>query len=228
MDGFDERAQRIANERLHLPAYSYAEAARYAQTTASTVSRWFRGDLQGMRSVFQREPQRGVNYLELIEVYFVANLRRAGLPLDSMRRAYDFLRNIMEHHYPFTYESFKTDGIGIFVEQLGKSDALVDVTRKGQLVARGILEEAVTLLDYDKDIAMRWHLRGRDVPILIDPRISFGRPTIEGVGIPTRTVSQRIHAGDSVNMVVYDFRVTPAQIDEALQFEKDLKSKKSA
>jgi hypothetical protein len=55
-------------------------------------------------------------------------------------------------------------------------------------------------------IAVRWHLAGVGVPIIIDPRISFGAPSVRGT--PTWIIKGR-----------YDFSLEVSEIRAALKFE---------
>ena len=62
-----------------------------------------------------------------------------------------------------------------------------------------------------------WHLRGRDNPVSIDPRVSFGAPTVKD--IPTWVLKGRWDAGESVPDIQRDFRLSEDEINHGLQFE---------
>ena len=53
--------------------------------------------------------------------------------------------------------------------------------------------------DYNKRLAVRWHIAGRCSPILIDPQVAFGAPQIKGV--PTWAIQYR-RAGPSGRTVL--------------------------
>ena len=64
-----------------------------------------------------------------------------------------------------------------------------------------VLEE----FDYEHEgIAVRWHLAGAGVPIVIDPRVSFGAPSVRGT--PTWIIKGRYDAGESDSAIAEDFR----------------------
>ena len=202
-----------------LPVYTYVDAGRYAATNPQNVRNWFKGQASEghkMRSVFDRVPRHGLSYVQLIEVAFVAAMRRKGLALDEMRRAYAHVRRAMQRDYPFAEERFKTDGIELFIEAYGE---LLAVGQHGRVVMREALEAATGSLDYADRLVARWHPRGRDKPIIIDPRLSFGRPVVEGTGVPTLALAQRFNAGESIDFLAHDFALSREKIEEALRFE---------
>ena len=56
--------------------------------------------------------------------------------------------------------------------------------------------------------------------IVIDPRISFGRPTIAGSGVSTEALISRIDAGETVDALADDYGLRPDQIDDAVLYER--------
>jgi uncharacterized protein (DUF433 family) len=55
--------------------------------------------------------------------------------------------------------------------------------------------------------------------IVIDPRISFGRPVLVGTGIPTAILAERYKAGDSIDDLAYDYDCDRLKIEEAIRYE---------
>lgn len=218
----DRDVQRSPDDRLYLPAYTYADAGRYARLPAQSVRNWFRGQSapgHTMRPVFGEVPDYGLSYMQLVEVAFVAAMRARKLKLQVMRTAYDYVRRHMGIEYPFAQERFLTDGIDLFLDALDNPNHLVSVSRPGQRAWREALERSTANFDYINHVALRWHPRGRDLSILIDPRISFGRPVIEGTGIPTTVIYERRQAGEDLDFIAEDFGLTREQVKDALWFE---------
>jgi uncharacterized protein (DUF433 family) len=59
-----------------------------------------------------------------------------------------------------------------------------------------------------------------DVKIVaIDPYVSFGRPTINGTGIPTLEIADRIWGGDNLADVMEDFGRSENEVIYALRWE---------
>jgi uncharacterized protein (DUF433 family) len=66
-------------------------------------------------------------------------------------------------------------------------------------------------------VAIRWHVAGPSSPIIIDPRLSFGTPTVKGV--PTWIVKGRFDASESDSVIADDFGIDVPAVREALKFE---------
>src|SRR5258708_6688864 len=103
---------------LYLPAYTYADAGRYAETSPENVRRWFKGQTSGRRkmtSVFTAPPSDGLSYIQLIEVRFVAKMRKLEFTLKELRQARAYLRKALGVPYPFASEKFKHVGATLFI-----------------------------------------------------------------------------------------------------------------
>ena len=55
--------------------------------------------------------------------------------------------------------------------------------------------------------------------IVIDPSVSFGRPTIIGTGVATAIVAERYKAGESVDELAEDYGCERKNIEEAVRCE---------
>ena len=58
---------------------------------------------------------------------------------------------------------------------------------------------------------------------MIDPRISFGYPTLRGTGIKTSVIVSRIDAGESVEEVAADYELDAGQVKSAVVYEQTYK-----
>lgn len=216
------------NHRLYLPAYRFSEAARLVGTTAQTITRWYRGyDAPGhrMRPVLPPAGTGLLSYLQLVEVALVADIRRLGVPLERLRLAHEYCRKTFSREFPFAELSFKTDGVHVLCafgeHAAGKSltDALIATDSGGQLVWREAVKERLDQFDYEEGLALRWHPRGRDSVIIVDPRVAFGAPMIGESGVPTSIVRERFDAGEDLDEIEEDFGVSREELVEALRFE---------
>jgi uncharacterized protein (DUF433 family) len=57
-------------------------------------------------------------------------------------------------------------------------------------------------------------------PILIDPEVSFGRPVVREAFISTRSIVDRIDAGENVEDVARDYDLTREVVEEAVLYER--------
>lgn len=206
-----------------VPNYSIAEVASYLSVPRSTVRAWARG--MGEFKPVIRLPEQGaaLSFINVVEVHVLDALRRAGPRLPTIRKAVATLERELKTKHPLATELFLTDGVGIFVERLGK---LIDISHAGQVAMREVLSDHLKRIDYGKDgLALRLYPFTRrgilDDPrsVVIDPAVSFGRPVLAHTGVPTEEIAERFNAGDTMEDLARDFRVTRQQIEEAIRCE---------
>jgi uncharacterized protein (DUF433 family) len=82
-------------------------------------------------------------------------------------------------------------------------------------------------VDFDSlEMPTRWWPLGRDNGVVVDPHVSFGAPVLADAGIPTRTLAdvyageQEYEADQALNRVASMYRITPEQVERAVQFEE--------
>jgi uncharacterized protein (DUF433 family) len=213
--------------RLYLPAYRCAEAARLVQTAPQTIRRWYEGNevpggrLRPVRPVQQADL---LSYVQVVDVAFVADYRRLGVRLDRVRLAHAYLRKTFRVDYPFAQLDVKMDGVsvlGAYVAHEGRRTLhrLVAGDGGGQWVWPEVIQQRFAQFDYEHQLAVRWHPRGRENPIVVDPRIAFGAPIIGQASIATWVIRERYEAGEEIPEIEDDFGVTREQIAAALAFE---------
>ncbi len=208
--------------RLYLPAYQIAAAARYSGAHANTIASWFKPSGDRVPTLYGRETGSDLSYMELVEVAFVASMRRLGVPLRNVRRAREYLSSEFEEEYPFAAIRFKSDGQRILTqladfEPGADAEKLVSAGEGGQIIWEPMIAGRFEEFDYDHGLAVRWHPAGRESPVLIDPQVAFGAPIVSGV--PTWAIRGRWDAGETIDDIVEDFDVEPSFVHEALKFE---------
>ena len=57
-------------------------------------------------------------------------------------------------------------------------------------------------------------------PIVIDPRVSFGRSTVAGSGISTAALVDRVDAGEDLEILAGDYGLRIDQIEDAVFYER--------
>lgn len=215
-----ERVSEPWRRRLYLPNYQIREAARYAQISPQTVAAWHRIE----RSTLSRKVQRAaLSYMQLIEVAVVAAFRKAGISLKRIRDAREYIQKQLETEYPFAQYRFKTEGKHLLVDyqqiegEKGRDKHLV-ADEQGQLEWNEIIGPLLKEFEYEHDgVVIRWHVAGASSPIIIDPRLSFGAPTVKGT--PTWVIAGRWNAGESISDIAKDFGLDRGAVQRALDFE---------
>lgn len=202
--------------RLYVPFYKVSEAARYADSTSSTVGRWNR-----LNIVAARESRAELTYLQLVEVAVVAAMRRAKIKLDRIKDAHDYYAKILQTEHPFAEYKFKASGseIAMDYEQIDPKAGFGKlIQRGGQLGWSDILKPLLREFVYeDEGLAVKWHVAGLKSKILIDPQVAFGAPQIKGIA--TWNVRGRYEGGESVEDISDDFGLERDDVIEALRFE---------
>lgn len=208
--------------RLYLPAYQVGDAARYAGTSAQSVAYWhYRGGSLGpaLPGKTRRQP---LTYLQLIEVAFVSTFRDLGVPLQRIRRARAYAAQNLNAEFPFAEYRWLTEGLHLMLD-LRDIDGDADIGRlvvgdaDGQLAWQELVSERFAQFEYESGLATIWYVQGRRSPVKIDPRVSFGAPTIRG--IPTWTIRGRWRAGENLRDIHEDFHIEESDIRAALRFE---------
>lgn len=218
-----ERQDEPWRRRLYLPAYPVGEAARYARVSPRTVAAWHREDARAKLTLTAKGHGEELSYLQLIEVAVVAAFRKGGISLRRIRDARAYISKALHTEFPFAAYTFKTDGKNLLMDYQqveggrGKGK-LLEANIHGQLAWDDIIGARLQEFDYDgKGIAVKWRLAGPGSPVFIDPQVAFGTPTVSGT--PTWVIKERWGAGESIEDISYDFRLTDADVSRALEFE---------
>lgn len=209
--------------RLYVPNYRVGEAARYAEISPQTVAKWHTHPGANRRSTLStKEKGAALSYLQLIEVAVVASFRQAGVTLKKIKAAREYLSRQLEAEYPFAEYRFKTDGRELWMdyaqfEAAAGDNKLLAVSKSGQLAWTDIIGR-LQEFEYENDgLAIKWHLAGRKSRVLIDPKIQFGAPAVDGVA--TWIFRGRWEAGEPIDEIADDFGVPNSAVVDALKFE---------
>jgi uncharacterized protein (DUF433 family) len=220
-----------------VPAYSVSEAAHYLCMPKTTVRAWVAGSSYktkaGARRAFKQVlelPKRGVpllSFFNLVEVHALRSLRIVhGVELPLIRSALDFVKKRFGWERPLVHQGFMTDGVSLFVEQLGK---VIDVAAQGQMVIRQVMSH-LERIEWEDSIAARLYpftrLNVDNAPrnVFIDPRYSFGRPILTKSRVATAMIAERYKAGDSIDDLAQDYGCERLEIEEAVRCELPIKA----
>ena len=218
-----------ANDPRELPAYTISEAAHYLTVPAATIRYWSVGrhDYAPLINVPERTPAL-LSFINLTELHVLAAIRRKHeVKMPSIRRAIEYLaanaRHAMDQHHPLISRALETDGLDLFIEQYGQ---LINISRAGQTAMREIISAALRRIDRDPDgIPIKLYpftrasVAATPSIVVIDPRLSAGRPVISGTGLATQLIAERYKAGESINDLAYDYERGNEEIEEAIRCE---------
>jgi uncharacterized protein (DUF433 family) len=230
---FDVKRLARYDDPREMPAYTVAEAAHYLSIPKATVSSWVRGRTypvaDGSRKRFHSVidlPDRKLGLLSfynLAEAHILRALRTSyKIRLPHIRKALSYVRKECGWDRPLIQAQFKTDGVSLFVNQLGK---LVDAAAQGQLVMAEILTH-LDRIDWENHLAVRIYPFTRVASeelsprsVVIDPLRAFGRPLLDKLGVTTSVIAERYKAGDSIELLMRDYGGSQVDIQEAIRCE---------
>lgn len=216
-----------------LPTYSISEATHYLRIPRSTLHAWVAGQAYQtsagtrlFRPVIALPDKRAglLSFINLVEAHVLDAIRRQHqIPLQKVRKAVLYLSERLGSAHPLAEQRFETDGVDLFIRRYGE---LVNISQSGQLAMRRILEAYLRRVEWDPaGVVARLYpftrKRALDEPkvVVIDPRISFGRPVLVGSGIPTALIAERYKAGESIDQLADDYGRERLEIEEAIRCE---------
>jgi uncharacterized protein (DUF433 family) len=217
-----------------LPVYSPGQAAHYLHLPTATVAAWLKrqsgsapdGHPARAAIIDIADPENNLlSFRNLTELHVLSAVRRDhNVKLKAVRSAVAFLRDRLNSRHPLIERKMCTDGKDLFIDAL--SGPLVNISQGGQMALRDMLEQFLKRIEWDaNDIPIRLYpalgdqLPDKSRPILIDPRIQFGKPCLAGTRIPTSIIAERHKAGDSIKELAEDYELSPSKIKAALRYE---------
>jgi uncharacterized protein (DUF433 family) len=136
------------------------------------------------------------------------------MKLAEIRSARDYLIRQFDTLHPFATLELKTDGIDMLKDYAGE---LIVTNKDGQMAWKSVIGERLREFHYEQGLVMRWYVGGTNSSVIIDPRLRFGSPVVEGV--PTFLLRDRWKEGEDVEEMSEDLSVSMQGIQDALQFE---------
>lgn len=217
--------------------YSLADAQRITGVPSDTIRRWTRGyEYRYKKQTRYSPPIIGtktpevdgtptLNFADLMEVRFLNVFRKYGVSARIIRIASRRAQELLGRPRPFSTKIFKTDGRTIladFVHETGDRQLLELVQDQYEFtkVVDPFLYHGIEFNDMQEP--ERWWPLGSDREVVIDPARAFGAPIAAASGIPTRVLAAGVDAEQSVDLVARWYRVTPEQVNDAVEFEQSI------
>lgn len=217
-----------------IAAYTLAEAARYVRLPAATLRSWVLGrqypTADGnanfpplIRPASRRPPW--LSFSNLIEAHVLRSLRTEhGVPVKALRSALAYAEKTLHIDRLLLRPELRAEAGKVFLDRYGE---LIELTASGQLAMRLLFDQHLNRVEWDSS---RFPVRlypflsasapGPERGIVIDPRIAFGRPVMLRKGIATSTIAERVDAGESVDEIAAEYDLGPAEIEQAIVYER--------
>ena len=216
--------------------YELADAGRFISATAPgrpphyrTIHRWVRSGLPNSDSTRVKAKEPFISFEDLISLRMIVALRQAEFSLKDVREVQRWLREATGYSRPFALKDLWLSDSEIFIDMEG---FLLSATQRGQYAmdfVRGWLRQlqrpSVGTLDIMFEPfngtarASAWTPHTN---VVLNPKVQFGAPCIEGTRIPTKAVLSMIQGGDAPATLAKDYGVSLDRIESALAWEKRL------
>jgi len=220
----------------NIPTYGIRESAHMLKIPPDTLTSWIRGrsypTMHGTKRfhpliTLPDDELPLLSFINLIEAHVLDAIRyKDKLPLDNVRDGVKHLREKYHSEHPLVEFEFQHDGVDLFIELASRD--IVNVSRQGQLAMREVVQAHLRRIARDAKgsaVALYPFLKREPHPteepklVLIDPRISFGKPILVGVGVPTSVVVDRHQAGESIAELANDYGCEEEEIQKAIDYE---------
>lgn len=221
-----------------IPTYGIHESAHALKIPTETLRSWIRGrkypTTRGVKTfeplIMLPDPDLPLlSFLNLIEAHVLDAVRyKDKIPLENVRNAMVHLRDKYGSEHPLVEYAFEHDGVDLFIRL---ATDIINVTKQGQLAIKEVVVAHLKRIARDPKgsaVALYPYLKRQpqvlEEPklVLIDPRISFGKPILVGVGVPTSVVADRHEAGESVAELAKDYECEASEIQTAIDYERAL------
>lgn len=224
--------------------YSRADAARLLRMSPARLRRWVSGYTYWLRGATTTRSRRqrppviktdlpvihdviAISFLELMELRVVKAVVDAGVSLQHVRSAAQLAADRFGTDHPFASRRVFTDGRAIFSAVSEDADAPNVVKWRAdeidQVIAGGVFQQFLQEIEFDEvtSLAERWWPMGRTIAVVLDPRVAFGAPIVEGTAVRTSVVA-RLAREVSLDAAAVAYEIERRQAEAAVQFESRL------
>ena len=227
-----------------IPIYSIPQAAQYLRLPKDRlrdwVGGWFSKTKAGKRFFepliklphpknFELLPQSKttlLSFINLVEAHvLIAIFKATGFSRKQLSTALDYINDRLSTPQLYGGIEFQSEGIALLFKRFGQKLAASDREQEARQILKTYFDRIVR---DEAGLPLKLYpltkLPGADEPktVMIDPRISFGRPVLAGTGIPTAMLAERYKAGDSIDELAEDYNCDRLQIEEGIRCELPL------
>jgi uncharacterized protein (DUF433 family) len=218
---------------LERPLYDEVLASSVLDVPRSTLHWWLEGGERRGKvypPVLRVEPtgSNEVTWGELVEARYLRAYRKDfGVKLGSLRAFIDLLRESVGVPYPLAHARPWVGPDRRLLIQ-AQRDAELDPElspcyepSSGQVLLTPPAQSFLERVEFDREgtgVVVRLHPAGKESPVIIDPEVRFGSPSV--AGIPTDTLDEMVRAGDSIESVAIGYGLSLDDVVAALDFER--------
>ena len=170
-----------------------------------------------------------VTWGEFVELGYLREYRRQGVPLQRLRPVIDELRDRLGTPYPLATAQPYVLGRELVLDVQERNDLpspIAIVIRSGQQV---LLTEGAKRFVRKVEFSaagmgevQRLRPAGPVSPVVIDPLVGFGRPTVDNVA--TERLWELFDAGEAVEEIAEGYELPVDRVRSAITYEEQLHS----
>jgi len=229
---------RSNGDYREFPRYGVKEAASCLGIRLGTLESWVEGrhyptshGPRYFKPLIQLSAPGRLSFFNLVEAHILLSTRKKyHIAMPAIRTAIDYVLRKFRSRYPLLTEQFLTDGKDLFVKKLEQAtEQTINVSRGGQLGIGAILDLYLKRIERDRTgLPMRlfpfrvdWPITKEEEPpkvIVIDPKVSSGRPVVVGTGIAITYLSGRFKLGEGVEDIATDYGLHKTQVEEVIRY----------
>lgn len=211
------------------PMYQPSEVARYLHLPLSTLNNWVEGrdGKSPAPAVINRPSDRDLrlSFNNLVEAHVLRALRyEHKISMQAVRRALRDAEDTFGVKRLLINQGLLAAPGEMFLKEYGR---LMSLTRLNQFAMEEILQRFLRRLVRDVEgLPVRLYPFVGPVAsddrciITIDPRLSYGRPSLASKGISTAILAERVRAGESPGELAGYYGIDEQDVKEALLYER--------
>ena len=159
-----------------------------------------------------------------MELWFVQQFQKHRVRLETIRSTYRLMSEELKTPRPFLKRTqWLVVGQRILAVDIAKDPAATIVSDPCslQLYLNEIVLEVGDKIEFNaQNFACQWFPLGKAQPIVVDPSVGYGQPTIKGHRLGTREVFSLWKAEDQdTGLVCEAYDITPEQVKAAVAWE---------
>lgn len=219
---------------LERPVYGVSEAAGLLGLRPDRARAWLDGyERSGVRyPPVIREQHTGeglVTWGEFVELGYLREYRRKGVPLQQLRPVMEELRREFQTPYPLATTRPYVYGKELVLEVQERHDLptpIAIVVRSGQqILLADAARQFYKKVEFDPsvpDAIQRIRPAGPASPVVIDPLVRFGRPVVSGVS--TERLWELSDAGEPIEEIAVGYDLPDEEVRAAVAYEEQFRS----
>lgn len=232
--GHDDR-MTTSPSILERPVYGVAEAAALLGLRSDRARAWLDGyERSGVRypPVIRKESTKEdlVTWGEFVELGYLREYRRTGIPLQQLRPVIEELRRVFKTRYPLATARPYVFGKELVLEAQERHDlptSIAIVVRSGQqILLADPAKQFFKKVEFDaaggSGEILRIRPAGPASPVVIDPLVRFGHPAVSGVS--TDRLWELADAGETIEMIAAGYDLPEEAVRAGVAYEEQFRS----